>query len=126
MLLQIYQPQLLQVPVIASPFRWTKGALTALAQMTNQTALYVPVHRMSIAGIVDAPTLFRGTPYAVMGVFILAALLTPPDWVSQIFLGIPMVLLYLLGVAVAYVFGGKKARGSTTKVASSKIEADTP
>ena len=28
-LLQIYQPQLLQVPVIASPFRWTKGSLTA-------------------------------------------------------------------------------------------------
>ena len=44
-LLQIDQPQLLQVPVIASPFRWTKGALTALAQMTNQTALNVPVHR---------------------------------------------------------------------------------
>jgi hypothetical protein len=34
-LLQIDQPQLLQVPVIASPFRWTKGSLTALTQMTN-------------------------------------------------------------------------------------------
>lgn len=88
--------------------------------------LPVVVFFLSIAGIVDAPTLFRGTPYAVMGVFILAAILTPPDWVSQIFLGIPMVLLYLLGVAVAYVFGGKKARGKAPKVASSKIEADTP
>ena len=44
-LLQVDQTQLLQVSVIASPFRWTKGALTALAQMTNQTALDVPVHR---------------------------------------------------------------------------------
>jgi sec-independent protein translocase protein TatC len=88
--------------------------------------LPVLVFFLSIAGIVDAPTLFRGTPYAVMGVFILAAILTPPDWVSQIFLGIPMVALYLLGVAVAYVFGGQKARGKAAKVPSSKVEAKTP
>ena len=44
-LLQMDQPQLLQVPIIASPFRWTKGTLTALAQMTHQTTLNVPVHR---------------------------------------------------------------------------------
>ena len=74
--------------------------------------LPVLVFFISMAGIVDAPTLFRGTPYAIMGVFVMAAILTPPDWVSQIFLAIPMVALYLLGVGVAYVFGGgrKKAR----------------
>lgn len=88
--------------------------------------LPVLVFFLSIAGIVDAPTLFRGTPYAVMGVFILAAILTPPDWVSQVFLGVPMVLLYLLGVAVAYVFGGQKARGKAPKVPSSKVEPGTP
>ena len=31
-----------------------------------------------------------------LGVFIAAAILTPPDWVSQIFLAIPMVGLYLV------------------------------
>jgi len=74
--------------------------------------LPVVVFFLSLAGIVDAPTLLRGTPYAVMGVFITAAVLTPPDWVSQIFLAIPMVVLYLLGVGVAYIFGGggKKAK----------------
>ncbi len=70
--------------------------------------LPVLVFFLSIAGIVDAPTLFKKTPYAVLIVFIAAAMLTPPDWVSQIFLGIPMVALYLLGVGVAYVFGGSK------------------
>jgi sec-independent protein translocase protein TatC len=82
--------------------------------------LPVLVFFLSMAGIIDAATLFRGTPYAVMGVFVMAAILTPPDWVSQIFLGIPMVALYLLGVGVAYVFGGgrKKPR------AKAKIESD--
>jgi sec-independent protein translocase protein TatC len=82
--------------------------------------LPVLVFFLSLAGIVDAPTLFRGTPYAVMGVFVAAAILTPPDWVSQIFLAIPMVALYLLGVGVAYVFGGgrKKVR------AKAKIRGD--
>ena len=72
--------------------------------------LPVLVFFLSMAGIVDAPTLFRGTPYAVMGVFVAAAILTPPDWVSQVFLAIPMVALYLLGVGVAYVFGGGRSR----------------
>jgi sec-independent protein translocase protein TatC len=70
--------------------------------------LPVVVFFLSLAGLVDAPTLLRGTPYAVLGVFVSAAILTPPDWVSQIFLGIPMVLLYLVGVGVAYLFGGAR------------------
>ena len=65
---------------------------------------------LSIAGIVDAPTLWRGTPYAVLGVFVLAAIITPPDWITQVFIAIPMVVLYLLGVGVAYLFGGARKR----------------
>ena len=72
--------------------------------------LPVVVFFLAVAGIVDAPTLLRGTPYAVLGVFVVAAVLTPPDWVSQIFLAVPMVGLYLLGVGVAYLFGGSRRR----------------
>jgi len=66
------------------------------------------------SGIVDAQTLFRGTPYAVLGVFVLAAVLTPPDWVSQVFLAVPMIALYLLGVGVAWLFGGGRKRAPST------------
>jgi sec-independent protein translocase protein TatC len=66
--------------------------------------LPVVVFFLSMAGIVDAPTLLRGTPYAVLMVFITAAILTPPDWVSQVFLALPMIALYLLGVGVAFLF----------------------
>jgi sec-independent protein translocase protein TatC len=72
--------------------------------------LPVLVFFLSISGIVDAKTLLKGTPYAVLGVFVTAAILTPPDWVSQIFLAIPMIGLYLLGVGVAFVFGGSKRK----------------
>ncbi len=81
--------------------------------------LPVLVFFLSITGIVDAHTLLKGTPYAVLGVFIAAAILTPPDWVSQIFLAIPMVGLYLVGVGVAYAFGGsKRARTKREQVPS--------
>ena len=71
--------------------------------------LPVFVFFLAVAGIVDAPTLWRGTGYAVLLIFIAAAVLTPsPDWVSQMLLGVPMVFLYLIGVAVAYLFGPRR------------------
>jgi sec-independent protein translocase protein TatC len=97
---------------------WTMSevfALTTRLFLAFGIAFELPVvvFFLSAAGIVDAPTLLRGTPYAVLGVFVLAAILTPPDWVSQVFLAVPMVGLYLIGVGVAYLFGG--ARRTTTK-----------
>jgi sec-independent protein translocase protein TatC len=80
--------------------------------------LPVFVFFLSIAGIVDARTLFRGTPYAVLCIFITAAILTPPDWVSQIFLAIPMIVLYLLGVGVAFLFGGSSKAKAPSKQAA--------
>jgi sec-independent protein translocase protein TatC len=77
--------------------------------------LPVVVFFLSAAGIVEARTLWRGTPYAVLGIFIVAAVLTPPDWVSQIMLGVPMVGLYLLGVGVAWAFGGSRKAARSTE-----------
>lgn len=96
-------------------------ALTTRLFLAFGAAFELPVlvFFLSVAGIVDAPTLFRGTPYAVLGVFVLAALLTPPDWVSQVFLGVPMVVLYLLGVGVAYVFGGARKTAEKSPDAAS-------
>jgi len=97
-------------------------ALTTRLFLAFGVAFELPVviFFLSMAGIVDAPTLFRGTPYAVLGVFVLAALLTPPDWVSQIFLGVPMVILYLVGVGVAWVFGGGRKRAPKADEADSE------
>ena len=41
--------------------------------------------------------------YVVLGIFVLAAILTPPDVVSQVALGVPMILLYEVGVQVCRI-----------------------
>ena len=83
-------------------------ALTTRLFLAFGIAFELPilVFFLSVSGIVSARQLLAGTPYAVLIVFVVAALITPPDFVSQILLGIPMVALYLLGVGVAWVFGG--------------------
>jgi sec-independent protein translocase protein TatC len=63
---------------------------------------------LAMAGIVTARQLLSFTPYAVLGVFVAAALLTPPDVVSQLFLAVPMIGLYLAGVGAAFLVGKKK------------------
>lgn len=49
-------------------------------------------------GLVDAPGLRRGRRYGVLVIFIVAAVLTPPDAVSQCLLAAPMLILYELSI----------------------------
>ena len=72
--------------------------------------LPIAVFFLSLTGIVTARQLLAGTPYAVLAMFIIGAMLTPPDIVSQILLALPMIVLYLIGVGVAWLFGGGDGR----------------
>lgn len=75
--------------------------------------LPVVVFFLASAGILTVRQLLRYFPYAILVNFIIGAVLTPsPDWVSQSMLAVPMCVLYLLGVGVAWLFGGKRARGA--------------
>jgi sec-independent protein translocase protein TatC len=59
-------------------------------------------------GIVTPAFLLQKFKWAVVLSFIVAAVVTPtPDMVTQAALAIPMILLYLIGVGVAFVFGKK-------------------
>lgn len=51
--------------------------------------------------MVDIAKLKEIRPYIIVGAFILGALLTPPDVVSQFMLAIPLWLLYEVGIVVA-------------------------
>lgn len=53
---------------------------------------------MGRAGLVTAETLSRNRKYAIVIVFACAALLTPPDIISQVGLGIPVLLLYEISI----------------------------
>ena len=60
-------------------------------------------------GIVTAGFLLRNFKYAVLLIFIFAAVITPDgNPVTQVMVGGPMVVLYLLGIAAAWLFGKSK------------------
>ena len=46
--------------------------------------------------------------YAIVGVFIVAAIFTPPDPISQISLAIPIVLLYEVSIQMAKLVEKKR------------------
>ena len=52
-------------------------------------------------GWTDAKMLASKRKYIILAVFVVAAILTPPDVVSQIALGVPLCLLYEVGILVA-------------------------
>ncbi len=55
-------------------------------------------------GLVSVSKLKEVRPYVIVGAFVIAAIVTPPDIVSQFSLAIPMCLLFELGLLVAPVF----------------------
>ncbi|MBI5049213.1 MAG: twin-arginine translocase subunit TatC [Deltaproteobacteria bacterium] len=64
---------------------------------------------LSLLGIVDAKMLSTYRKYAILAIFIIAAILTPtPDAFSQILMAAPMMVLYEVGIIAAKVFGKKR------------------
>ncbi len=60
-------------------------------------------------GLITATLMRKTRRYAILGIFIVAAILTPPDVVSQLLMACPMLLLYEISILVAAAFGRKKA-----------------
>jgi sec-independent protein translocase protein TatC len=52
-------------------------------------------------GILNVESLRKGRRYAIVGMFVAAAILTPPDVISQIGLAVPLILLYELSILAA-------------------------
>lgn len=63
---------------------------------------------LSRMGVLTAGMMRRGRRYAVVGIFIVAAILTPPDVVSQLLMACPMLILYECSILVAALCGKKK------------------
>ncbi len=71
------------------------------------------------AGIIDSQFLKEKRRYAIVFVFVVAAVLTPPDVISQLMLAIPMILLYELSVfSVRYVENKRAARKAAEDAAA--------
>ncbi len=70
-------------------------------------------------GVVTPDRLRRARRYVVVGAFVVAAVLSPPDVMSQILLAVPMILLYEIGVlAAAALVRDREAR----RAAGSRVD----
>ena len=65
-------------------------------------------------GVVDAKTLARQRKYAILLIFIFAAVMTPPDLISQVLMALPLMGLYELSILMAKLFGKKKKEVSAS------------
>ena len=93
---------------VAEEFRYAvtireylRFALRMLIAMGISAQLPLMSFVLARFGLVTARRLLRWLPYAVLVAFVLAAVITPPDGISQLLVAIPMLVLYLLGVVVA-------------------------
>jgi sec-independent protein translocase protein TatC len=59
-------------------------------------------------GLVTAASLRKKRKYAILLSFVVAAILTPPDGITQILMAGPLIILYEIGIYVALFFGKKK------------------
>ncbi|WP_339693177.1 twin-arginine translocase subunit TatC [uncultured Parasphingorhabdus sp.] len=62
------------------------------------------------AGIVSREQLKGARRYMIVGAFAVAAILTPPDVVSQLMLGIPLIMLYEVSLAIMWFTERKKSK----------------
>jgi sec-independent protein translocase protein TatC len=64
---------------------------------------------LSRIGLIDARFLLRHLKYAVLGCLMIAAVITPTgDPGNMLIIAAPMVLLYCLGIVIAWVFGRRR------------------
>ena len=63
---------------------------------------------LALLGWVTPAQLREWRGYAIVGIFVVAAIITPPDVVSQLMLAIPMVVLYELGIVAARLLAPRR------------------
>ena len=63
-----------------------------------------------LAGLIDSKMLRTGRRYAIVAVFVLAAIVTPPDPISQITLAVPLCLLYEVSIWCVWLIERRRKR----------------
>ncbi len=80
----------------------------------------VPIAVVLLArfGIADVERLRAARPYVIVGAFIVAAIFTPPDVISQLLLAVPLCLLYEVGIQLARMVGKRETDDETSTATS--------
>jgi sec-independent protein translocase protein TatC len=89
--------------------------------------LPVALTLMGRVGLITSEQLARNRKFAIVGIFVVAAIITPPDIISQIGLGLPIILLYEISIiAVRMVEKRRAAAEAAEAAAEAEAAATTP
>jgi len=69
----------------------------------------IAVFVLNRTGLVSIQALRRARKYVLLGIFIVAAMATPPDVISQITLALPLYCLFELGILLSYLASRRKS-----------------
>ena len=97
------------VAMVPDVAKYLDFVLVILLAFGMSFELPVAVVILVVLGVVTPAQLREARGYVVVGVFILAAVITPPDVVSQLMLAIPLCLLYELGIIAGALLRPKPA-----------------
>jgi sec-independent protein translocase protein TatC len=87
--------------------------------------LPVIIFFLVVAGVVTPQAFARSRRYAIVGMFVVGAILTPPDAVSQIMLSIPLVALYEAGLLAGRIAMRRRTSAPATAQALSEQTRST-
>ena len=82
--------------------------------------LPVALTLMARVGIVTVDGLRRGRRYAIVGMFVVAAIITPPDIISQFALAVPTLLLYEASIVSVRMVEKKRLQEEAARTAAAE------
>lgn len=71
---------------------------------------------LGLAGLISSKTLAKGRRYAIVGIVAIAAVLTPPDPLSQIMLSVPIYLLYEISIWCVRIIELRRPKEESTEL----------
>lgn len=101
-------------PDIDSYFSFVLALFLAFGVTFEVPIVVVVLNRM---GITSIDKLKKARPYMVVGAFVIAAIFTPPDVLSQMLLALPLVILYQVGIWLCAIFGKPKSEEDNEETA---------
>lgn len=107
-------PEIVITPKVSDYISFTLKLLFAFGLIFEMPIFTFFLARM---GVLTARMMRKGQKYAIVGIFILAAILTPPDVVSQLLMACPMLALYELSIGIAAIFGPRRKKEQAEETA---------
>jgi sec-independent protein translocase protein TatC len=87
--------------------------------------LPVALTLMGRVGLITSQQLAGSRKYAIVAVFVVAAIITPPDVISQVGLAIPILILYELSIIAVRIVEKRRAQAEAAEEAAERAAAGT-